>query len=111
MNYCSTFEAAGAKVLASYEDDDYQGTGIAHVEVNGVRGYIRYGFGSCSHCDSFESFYYEGHSDGPSPEQMADFGREYVEGMVSYEKARAEVLGGYGYIEEQLAFLERCENG
>jgi hypothetical protein len=111
MGYIQAFKAAGAKVLASDCFGDYSGEGIVYVEVNGVRGYIIYGYGSCDYCDLFQSYGSKNRSWGEplTAEQLAEFGKEYVEGMITYEKARESVLGGWGNVEEQIAFLKKCE--
>lgn len=47
MGYNECIEAAGVKVIAYREDNDYQGRWIAYTERGFYTGY----FGSCSYCD------------------------------------------------------------
>lgn len=55
MSYSSALEAAGA-VVHTYETfGDYQGTWVADVTFNGIRGLVVGSYGSCSGCDAFEA--------------------------------------------------------
>lgn len=53
--YQSALAAAGAKVIDSYFAGCYQGTWGSIIEYKGKKGLVTGAFGSCTHCDAFES--------------------------------------------------------
>jgi hypothetical protein len=108
MSYKAAMEAAGARVIAFETFGSYQGDWFAHVEYTGVTGIVQGCYGSCSHCDAFESeFGYredecnERYAEGRQAEtctgcsvaradyqeRLAAFGREYLDNIVTKEEA------------------------
>lgn len=61
MEYDDTLRIAGATVHCYKTFGDYQGTWLAKVTYNGVTGWIRDYFGSCSGCDALQDEF--GYSD------------------------------------------------
>ena len=55
MSYQSALKAAGAKIIDTIYTGSYQGTWGSIVEYNGKKGLVIGSYGSCSHCDSFQS--------------------------------------------------------
>jgi hypothetical protein len=55
MSYQQAMTAAGAKVLDTLYAGSYQGTWGSIVEFEGKKGLVTGAFGSCSHCDAFQS--------------------------------------------------------
>lgn len=94
MSYVSALEAAGAKVLASDYFGSYQGDWFALVEYNGVRGWVRGAFGSCSVCDSFQAEfdYFDSEDEDPEKYQqrLAAFGAGYLENIQTQEEVLVE---------------------
>lgn len=116
MGYQSALEAAGADVLAFEQFGSYQGDWLAKVRVDGVEGWIRGAYGSCSGCDAFEGeFGYQGHYHGAlgepdrtyvsdyadtlTPEtcavcldikrRFAEFGKSYLDDVLTQEQVEA----------------------
>lgn len=89
MSYQRALEAAGAEVLSFEEFGSYQGEWWAKVRVNGQEGWINGCFGSCSGCDAFEAEFgwYDDESSAAYQEKLADFGRPYVDGLMTQEEA------------------------
>lgn len=109
MGYQKAMEAAGAIVHDFEQFGSYQGDWWAKVTYNGETGWVRGSYGSCSGCDAFEAEFGwdEGHckehrygSDEESvgceackeakatyDTKLADFGRDYLDGIMSHEKA------------------------
>ncbi len=109
MSYQRALEAAGAEVLSFGEFGSYQGEWWAKVRVNGQEGWVNGSYGSCSGCDSFQAEF--GWDDDGScdehrweanppqdckdckraavvyQEKLADFGRPYVEGLMTQDEA------------------------
>ena len=86
MSYKSAIEAAGAKVLEFSTFGSWQGEWVALVEYNGEVGWVQGSFGSCSHCDAFEAeFGYEDHEDENYEKRLADFGKSYLDGLMTTE--------------------------
>ncbi len=102
--YREALEAAGAKVEAFEEFGSYQGDWWAKTD----KGWINGSYGSCSGCDAFQAEF--GYSDTGECEEheyreappdcaacveakaayqvkLANFGREYVDAAMSYDKA------------------------
>ena len=63
MGYQMCLEKAGANVLDFKYFGSYQGDWLAFVEYKGEKGIVQGSYGSCSHCDSFESEF--GYSEQP----------------------------------------------
>lgn len=112
MSYENALEAAGAKVIAFEEFGSYQGDWYALVEYNGEIGWVNGSYGSCSGCDAFEAeFGFSGYSGGDSfwdyeidqcraptdadraayQAKLADFGKTYLDGMMTQEQAEQAV--------------------
>lgn len=92
MGYEEALEAAGAKVHDFMESGDYQGTWYAIVEYKGETGLVTGDYGSCSGCDAFQDEF--GWSDDEKDgyqERLADFGRQYLGNIVSFDNAIANV--------------------
>ncbi len=70
---------------------DYQGTWVALVTYKGTTGFASGSFGSCSHCDRFQAFQDE-YGYEPTPEQLADFGRGYLDNIESMVKVRSRYV-------------------
>ena len=87
MSYMTAIEKAGATVIRTQYFGDYQGVIIAEVEYQGNNGYIIINYGSCSVCDSFQAFEDEFDWDiGPTDDDLAEFGRRYLEGLGTKEE-------------------------
>jgi hypothetical protein len=91
MSYSEALKAAGATVHDSKFTGDYQGTWVALVTYNGTTGFASGSFGSCSYCDSFQAFQDESGYE-PTPEQLADFGRGYLDNIESIIKVRSRYM-------------------
>ena len=86
MSYRESLEAAGAKVLEFSTFGSWQGEWVALVEYNGEVGWVQGSFGSCSHCDAFEAeFGYEDCYDENYDKRLADFGKSYLDGLMTTE--------------------------
>lgn len=113
MSYQEAMQAAGAEVHEFNEFGSYQGDWWAKVTYNGQTGWVTGSYGSCSPCDAFEGeFGYTNHNcngdDYYSPfygddkfrdgcetcqslkERFIKFGQEYLECIMSQDKAEAE---------------------
>ncbi|UWJ04756.1 hypothetical protein CUB19_gp38c [Stenotrophomonas phage CUB19] len=112
MGYEQALEAAGAKVIAFEEFGSYQGDWYALVGYNGEIGWVNGSYGSCSACDAFEGeFGFRGYSGGDGfwdyetdqyraptdaeraayQTKLADFGKTYLDGMMTQEQAEQAV--------------------
>ncbi len=86
--YDEALKAAGAEVLAFENFGSYQGDWWAKVRVNGKLGWVHGYFGSCSHCDAFESeFGWRDDEKADYPERLKKFGAGYLEEMVDHATA------------------------
>jgi hypothetical protein len=92
-DYRQALEAAGANVLVFDSFGDWQGSWIALVVYEGALGWVQGSFGSCDHCDAFQSefgwdsdFVCEDVQD-----RLAQFGRTYLDDLMTTE----EILGHY----------------
>lgn len=84
MSYRSALVAAGAEILEFQEFGDWQGSWVALVEYNGERGWVQGSFGSCTECDSFQAeFGWDDDTEEDYEQRLADFGRPYLDGIVS----------------------------
>lgn len=113
MSYQEAMQAAGAEVHEFQEFGSYQGDWWAKVTYKGQTGWVTGSYGSCSGCDAFEGeFGFSNHDcngdDYYSPfygddkfrdgcetcqslkERFIKFGQEYLEGIMSQEKAEAK---------------------
>lgn len=107
--YKEAIEAAGAEVLAFETFGSYQGDWLAKIKIDGKVKYIHDYYGSCSHCDAFESdFGFVSHSCGNDDyydpfweddgfrdncsecqnlkKRFVEFGQNYVDNAVSFEE-------------------------
>jgi hypothetical protein len=107
MSYEQSFEAAGAKVLAIEYFGSYQGTFVAHVEYQGKRGWIVSEYGSCSGCDAFESEF--SWSKEQSPENLAAFGKEYLDDLWTDDEILGKVAKHSDYSVEDGEMLKWVE--
>jgi hypothetical protein len=133
MSYVTALKAAGAEVLAEQQFGSYQGDWWAKVAFEGKLYWVHGAFGSCSHCDAFQSeFGYdesdrceEHRFDYDTPEQkaceacktsaadyqtrLAEFGRSYLVGneftQEEAEKDASEYLSS-GDSSKALEFLK-----
>lgn len=115
MGYIESLEAAGAVVLDSEFESDYQGAWAALVEYKGQVGFTGGYFGSCSGCDAFEAElgydYHEckdaegnaigerwGEKAGPDKcaecadylRRLEEFGQSYLDDLKTVEQVRAD---------------------
>lgn len=91
MSYEKAIEAAGAKVHCAEYFGSYQGNIWAKVTHEGKTGWVCIGCGSCSGCDSYEAFTSDlGWDVDPTQEQLAEFGRDYLDEILTQEKAEAQ---------------------
>ena len=86
MGYKDALKAAGARVLLFEQFGSYQGDCYAKVEYNGKSGWINGSYGSCSGCDAFEADF---GWDEPTPETLAEFGKQYLDLIMTQEEAEA----------------------
>lgn len=109
MGYGEALEAAGATIIDGDVWGDYQGTWIYLVVYGGTLGYVSGWYGSCSYCDSYESFMDEYHSVWDADKQeyvqsdgfeeaLASFGRDYLgnedgSDLLTYEEILRENTG------------------
>lgn len=90
MSYSSALEAAGATVLQFEQFGSYQGDWFALVSYNGEIGWVNGSYGSCSHCDAFESeFGWNDDERSDYQQRLVDFGRTYLDGLMTQEQALA----------------------
>lgn len=88
MSYQDSLIAAGARVIAFQEFGDWQGSWVALVEYQGQRAWVQGSYGSCDHCDAFQSEF-SWDSDFACQdvqEQLAQFGRGYLDDMLTTEQ-------------------------
>ena len=87
-DYQQSLEAAGARVIAFQEFGDWQGSWVALVEYQGQRGWVQGSYGSCDHCDAFQSEF-SWDSDFACQdvqEQLVQFGRSYLDDLLTTEQ-------------------------
>ena len=90
MSYEDAFAAVpGVTVKWAHYCGSYQGRLIARLDVNGEERYVLDYYGSCSGCDSFEAEL--GYGDHTA-EQLADFGRPYVDAALTLDEVLKELL-------------------
>lgn len=111
MSYGSALEAAGAKILAMKHFGSWQGDWWAKIALpSGSVGWTHGWFGSCSHCDAFQSeFGYESglceehqYEDAKTPceacaateasyqARLKAFGERYLDDLYTQEEAERE---------------------
>lgn len=127
MSYQEALEAAGANVIVFEEFGSYQGEWYALVTYGGETGWVNGSYGSCSGCDAFEGeFGFNGYSGGdgfwdyekdqyraPTEEErkdyqnrLADFGRTYLDGLMTQEQAEKAASQYMDWDSEAPAMLE-----
>lgn len=111
MSYQAALEAAGAEVLAFEHFGSYQGDWIAEVKYRGEHGFVCGSYGSCSGCDSFEAEfgYYDEENDPKYQERLKQFGLNYVDPLLPYEKVLADMSENLDWdydAREAVAWLE-----
>jgi hypothetical protein len=87
-DYQQSLVAAGARVIAFQEFGDWQGSWLALVEYQGQRAWVQGSYGSCDHCDAFQSEF-SWDSDFACQdvqEQLAQFGRGYLDDLQTTEQ-------------------------
>jgi hypothetical protein len=108
--YHEALEAAGATVHAFEHFGSYQGDWWAKVTIAERTGWVNGSFGSCSHCDAFESEFRWNDQEKPDyRERLAAFGREYLEKMLDQSEAEAEAARNIEWdhdAEEMLKFIK-----
>jgi hypothetical protein len=87
MSYEAALEAAGATVHGFFEFGSYQGDWWAKVTYEGETGWVNGRYGSCVGCDAFLMEF--GDLD-PTDENLAEFGRGYLDFMYTQEEAEKE---------------------
>lgn len=86
MSYIKALEAAGATVHRDEMYGSYQGVWMAHVtRADGATGFIIDYYGSCSGCDSYEATF--GWADEETPEKLAEFGKPYLDQLLTAREA------------------------
>lgn len=85
--YIKALRAAGAVVHDWRAFGTWQGDIWAHVTFDGRTGFVSIGYGSCSGCDPWEM---EFCCDDPTDEQIAEFGRQYLDEILDGDAALAE---------------------
>jgi hypothetical protein len=104
-----TYERAialnGAEVLACKYFGSYQGDWWCLVLYEGKMGWVTGAFGSCSGCDAYlNEFAYE----EPSVEQLKEFGKSYLDVILTLEQAIKEAsqnIDWDGEAQEMVQFL------
>lgn len=109
-SYHGVLEMAGATVHAFQDFGSYQGDWLAKVTYNGVTGWIKDSYGSCSGCDSFESESgYEQRTKNEWKEFSIKFCKDYLEDIRTYEdmlKMCSENLDWDMEAKDMIKFLE-----
>lgn len=95
-SYVAAIEATGAVIHVVESFGDYQGTTWAKITHNGITGWVSWGFGSCSGCDSYEHWSWDlrcrldlDFDDDIPKDELARFGQDYVSDIMSQEAAEA----------------------
>jgi hypothetical protein len=95
MSYEETFAAVpGVVVEWSHYLGSYQGRLICKLTVAGDEGprYVWDYYGSCSGCDSYEAEFGFRYGDNePTPEELAAFGKPYVDAALTLEEVLTEL--------------------
>ena len=124
MSYENALEAAGATIHNSRAFGSYQGDMWIHLTYNGTTGWLCISYGSCGGCDSYEAWhndirhqhpdYYENWDAYPTQEELADFGRGYLDSIMTTEEAivvASERLDWDMEAKEMIEFIESTNYG
>lgn len=125
MSYEEAMQAAGAEVLEFGRFGSYQGDWWAKVRYQGEIGWAQGSYGSCSGCDAFEAEFgyaegdcedhsYDHKDDCPAcqeakkkyDERLADFGRGYLDGLLTQERAEEKAARNLDWDSEAQAMLD-----
>lgn len=125
MSYQEALEAAGAEVLEFEEFGSYQGDWWAKVRYKNELGWVQGSYGSCTGCDSFQAEFgwadanceehmYDHKEDCQACEEaqqkynerLADFGRGYLDGLLTQEKAEEEAARNIEWDSDAQAMLD-----
>ena len=89
MSYTDAITAVGIEILAYQSFGDWQGTYVYHVSYNGQTGWLFVSYGSCSGCDSWESYRNSlgGYDYECTLQDLVDFGRPYINRIMSAQEA------------------------
>jgi hypothetical protein len=117
MSYQQAITAAGAKVLDTLYAGSYQGTWGSIVEFEGKKGLVTGAFGSCSHCDAFQSEfddwmwhmpreregkYFDDYGDEITKEQYDQEHQAYQNRLVEFGMSYLKVIQDKWDVENQL---------
>ena len=123
MGYREAMEKAGAIVESFREFGSYEGSWLAKVNYNGIYGWVKGDFGSCSYCDAFEAEFgnaicdvhmYSGNTDTNDCEEcktleesyeprLSNFGKRYLENIYSQEELEETIKDCiYGIDDEEM---------
>ena len=125
MSYEEAMQAAGAEVLEFMQFGSYQGDWWAKVRYKDELGWAQGSYGSCSGCDAFEAEFgwadadceehkYNHKADCPDcqeakkkyDERLADFGRGYLDGLLTQEMAEKEASRNLDWDSDAKAMLD-----
>ena len=125
MSYREALQAAGAEVLAFEYFGSHQGDWWAKVSYKGEIGWVQGAFGSCDHNDAFDAEFgsmdayceehkYEDKEDCQAcreagkkyDERLADFGRGYLDGLLTQEMAEEEAARDIDWDSEAQTMLD-----
>jgi hypothetical protein len=110
MGYASALDAAGAKVLEFRHFGDYQGSWYALVLYEDKKAWAFGSFGSCTVCDAFEAefgmLWDEDEASEEYKKRLADFGRGYLDNLLTQEQAEAEASSNIEWDYDAEAMLE-----
>lgn len=95
MDYQDAITACGAKIIAFEQFGSYQGDWWAKVEYEGNIGWITGSYGSCTGCDAFQAEF--GYTYDPTPEQLNNFGKQYLEEIYTKDEALAKAKENNGW--------------
>lgn len=127
MSYQEALEAAGAEIHQFEHFGSYQGDWYALVTYKGQKGWIAGSYGSCSGCDAFEAEF--GWTEGSCEEhrwdsraqngcsacgeekskyreRLADFGRSYLDDLLTQEEAEKQASKYIEWDSDAPAMLE-----
>ena len=112
MDYEDAFAAVpGVKVERCEKFGSYQGRLAAKLQVEGLDGprYVFDYYGSCTGCDAFEGQFGYTWDRDPTPEELASFGRPYVDAALTLDEALQALMPrpGQWYDTEDKELLDR----
>lgn len=101
--YKAALKAAGATVHEFQEFGSYQGDWYAFVSYDGEHGFIHDYYGSCSGCDAFEAEvgYKYSKTDDAYQQELATFGKSYLNNILSLDDALATTHPEYGIDDQE----------